>query len=187
MHELDPSSDHPVRAEIFHAARLCVPCLDRLGVLTYEASPLNGPLRDQWRESVLVKHLLPAVSKAHVAIGNHGFRELLETDATLDGSLSGPLAVRSSSAGRMLAMDHRPPAAERTLTKYFAAVESGQSSGHLATVLAARAAVFHISPQMALSALVFLEMRAAPVAEFWKCVEGCLKGVPQAGNLLRAA
>lgn len=187
MHELDPSNDHPVRAEIFRAARMCAPCMDRLGVLTFKASPLNEALRNQWCESVLLSHLVPAVTAAHLATADFGSRELLAVDTRLDSLLAGPMAGSSRSAGRIVAMDFRPPAAERALKRYFAAVEAGESSGHLTTVLSARAAVFHIPPRMTVAALVFLEMRAAPVTSFWTCVESCLKLVPQEAHLLRAA
>ena len=162
--------------------------MDRLGVMTFQASPLNESLRTRWCGSVLVNHLMPAVSAAHLATSNFGFRELLDVDARLDSGLAGgPTAGASRTAGRIVAMDFRAPAAERALKRYFAAVESGESSGHLATVLSARAAAFHIPPQMAVSALVFLEMRAAPVAEFWTCVEDCLRSIPPGAHLLRAA
>jgi len=187
MHELDPSNDHPVRAEIFRAARMCAPCMDRLGVLTFQASPLNESLRAGWCSSVLANHLIPAISSAHLATSNFGFRELLAVDARLDAGLAGPTARNSRAAGRIVATDFRPPAAERALKRYFTAVESGKSSAHLATVLSARAAVFHIPPQMAVAALVFLEMRAAPVAMFWTCVEHCLNSIPPGAHLLRAA
>jgi hypothetical protein len=187
MHELDPSNDHPTRAEIFRAARMCAPCMDRLGVLTFQAPPLNESLRTRWCASVLRNHLLPAVFAAHLATGNFGFRELLDVDAGLDSGLAGPMAAPSRAAGRIVAMDLRPPAAERALKRYCEAVESGKSSGHIATVLSARAAVFHIPPRMALAALVFLEMRAAPVANFWACVEACLQQLPPDAHLLRAA
>jgi hypothetical protein len=187
MHELDPSNDHPTRAEIFRAARMCAPCMDRLGVLTYQASPMNESLRARWCDSVLMNHLMPAVSAAHLATGNFGFRELLEVDARLDSGLAGPMAASSRAAGRIVAMDFRPPTAERALKRYCEAVESRNSSGHIATVLSARAAVFHIPPRMALAALVFLEMRAAPVASFWNCVEACMQQLPPDARLLRAA
>jgi len=187
VHELDPSNDHPIRAEIFRAARMCAPCMDRLGVMTYRASPLNEALRARWCGSVLVNHLVPAISATHLATSNFGFRELLAVDTRLDSALAGPTARDSRTAGRLVASDFRPPAAERALKHYFAAVESGESSGHIATVLSARAAVFHIPPQMAVSALVFLEMRAAPVARFWACVEDCLRQIPPGTHLLRAA
>ncbi|MFZ4780305.1 MAG: hypothetical protein ACOYM3_33545 [Terrimicrobiaceae bacterium] len=187
MHELDPSQAYPIRAEIFRAARLCAPCMDRLGVLTFTGSPLNEAARSLWCDSVLVKHLAPSISTAHVATTSRGFRELMDVDALLDNSLSGPTARRSRAAGRMVALDFRPPACERALARYCATQESGESPGHLTTILSARAAVFHIPPHMALSALIFLEMRSAPVKEFWSCVEACLLRVPAGGHLLRAA
>lgn len=187
MHELDPSQAYPIRAEIFRAARLCAPCMDRLGTLTFTGSPLNETARALWCDSVLIKHLAPSISAAHLATTSRGFRELIDVDTKLDTSLSGPTARRSQAAGRMVATDFRPPACERALARYCASLESRESSGHLTTILSARAAVFHIPPHMALSALVFLEMRAAPVKEFWPCVEACLLRVPQSGHLLRAA
>ena len=187
MHELDPSNDYPIRAEIFRATRMCAPCMDRLGEITYRGSPLNESLRAHWCGSVLVNHLMPAISAAHLATNNFGFRELLDIDNRLDSALTGPTARDSRAAGRLVAMDFRPPAAERTLKRYLEAVESGKAFGHIAVVLSARAAVFHIPPQIAVSALVFLEMRAAPVADFWPCVEDCLKQIPPGSHMLRAA
>lgn len=187
MHELDPTDDYPIRAEIFRAARMCAPCMDRLGVLTYQASPLDASKRARWCASVLLNHLIPAISSAHLATSNLGSRELLAVDSRLDTALAGPTARDSRAAGRLVALDFRPPTAERTLKRYLESVESGKTSGHIATVLSARAAVFHIPPRIAVSALVFLEMRAAPVADFWTCVEDCLRQIPPAAHLLRAA
>ncbi len=187
MHELDPSQAYPIRAEIFRVARLCAPCMDRMGMLTFTGSPLNETARSLWCDSVLIKHLAPSISAAYVATTSRGFRELMAVDALLDTTLSGPTARRSRAAGRMVALDFRAPASERALARYCAALEAGEATGHLSTILSARAAVFHIPPQMALSAFVFLEMRGAPVKDFWSCVEACLVRIPQGGHLLRAA
>ena len=187
MHDRTHSDNDPVRGEIFRAARMCAPCIDRLGVLTYASSPTNVALRTQWCTAVLLKHLAPAILAAHSAALSNGFRELLAVDALLDSGLAGPVAKASSAAGHLVARDYHAPAAERTLTRYFAALEGGKSRGHIATVLAAKAAIFHISPHMAISALVFLEMRAAPAENFWPCVEECLHRVPAGTSLLKAA
>lgn len=187
MQELEEIGDHPVRAEIFRATRLCVPALDRIGLITYEGNPTDAASRELWCASVVARHLLPAIEAAHLAASRLGVRELLAADLALDGGLCKLIAERSRAAGRVVAGDFRPPSRERTLGRYLAAVENGETSGHLAVVLAARASVFHISPALAVSALVFLEMRSAPVSEFWPCVESCLRSLPSSVSLLRAA
>ena len=53
-------------------------------------------------------------------------------------------------------------------------------------VFAARASVFHIPLPMTRAALLFLEMRAAPIESLWAIIENCL-AVEKPTASLRAA
>jgi hypothetical protein len=70
--------------------------------------------------------------------------------------------------------------------KYLEAVKREESPGHFAVVFAARASVFHIPLPITRAALVFLEMRAAPIDSLWTIIENCLAGEKHAASL-RAA
>lgn len=159
------------RAEIFRVAKLCAPCLDSLGLLTFHADPKSTPELQLWRDSVWIPRICPVIEKAHAAC-KIGSRELIEIDRQLD--LAGPLAKTHRAAGRMLATNFTAPASEPALLKYLDAVKRSETPGHFAMVFAARASVFHIPLPMTRAALLFLEMRAAPIDSLWAIIEDCL-------------
>ena len=181
--EMSPTE---MRAEIFRVARLCAPCLDSMGPATFHGNPAAASELTNWRDSVWTPYLSPAVETA-LAVGKIGCRELIEVDQKLDLQLAGPLAKSSRTAGRQLATRFSAPANEPALLKFLAAVASGSSPGHLAVVFAARAAVFHIPLPTTRAALLFLEMRAAPIDSLWPILEACLTGAKPATTSLHAA
>ena len=176
--------DASVQEDVFRAAKLCAPCLDRLGELTF-SGPVAGV--DSWRDAVFARHLFPAAINAHAAVRVGGARELAAIDLVLDEMLAGPPARRSRDAGRMLTADFTPPAGERTLARYVKAVACGAASGHFVTIFSARAAIFHIAPDTAVAALLLLEMRALPISEVWQAVALAMNNLPEFPRLLRAA
>lgn len=173
------------REEIFRAARMCAPSLDRLGALTF-GGRLAGDV-DAWSKAVFQRHLVPAVLAAREAVVTGGARELAAIDRDLDTALAGPLAARSREAGRRILLEAASPCGERGLARYAAEVLGGTDGGHLCTVLGARSAIFHFPPQVALGALIFLEMRSLPTADVWKAVGVGLNGVTVPFSDLRAA
>jgi hypothetical protein len=164
-----------MRAEIFRVARLCAPCLDSLGPLTFLGNPTAESELQHWRDSVWRPLISPAIDSAHAA-GKIGSRELIEIDRKFDLQLVGPLAKSSRAAGRQLATQFSAPASEPALLKYLAAVNSGSAPGHFAVVFAARAAIFHIPLPTTRAAAIFLELRAAPIDSLWALIEDCLVG-----------
>jgi len=172
------------REEVFRAVRICAPCLDRLGELTFSGATAE---METWREAILTRHLFPAVLKAFEAAREGGARELGAVDAALEAGLAGPPARRSREAGRMLLLELKAPAGERVLERYARAVAGSTVACHFATVFAARAAAFHISPATTMAALIFMEMRSLPVAGVWPAVNAALSGLPASPALLRAA
>ena len=154
-----------------------------MGLLTFHGDPNSTLELQSWRDSVWIPGVSPAVEKAHSAC-KIGSRELIEIDRQLD--LAGPLAKTHLAAGRQLATNFTAPASESTLLKYCDAVKHGKAPGHFAVIFAARASVFHIPLPMTRAALLFLEMRTAPIQSLWGIIENCLSGEKPTGSL-RAA
>ena len=72
--EMSPTE---MRAEIFRVARLCAPCLDSMGPATFHGNPAALPELTNWRDSVWIPCLSPALEAA-LAVGKIGCRELIE-------------------------------------------------------------------------------------------------------------
>jgi len=172
------------REEIHRVAKLCAPCLDYLGLLTFHRDTTSTEELKRWQDLVWTPRILPAIDKAHTAC-KIGSRELIDIDRQLD--IAGPLAKTHRAAGRLLATNFTAPASEPALLKYLEAVKRDESPGHFAVVFAARASVFHISIPMTRAALLFLEMRAAPIESLWAILEECLASSKTSTASLRAA
>lgn len=176
--------DERVREEVFSAARICAPCMDHLGQLTFSGAPRSI---GKWKNSVFSRHLLPAVLEGFEATRTGGARELGCIDHRLDAALATPLATRSRAAGRILTLEYKAPAGERAVERYSQAVAKGIASGHFVTIFAARAVVFHIPPPTAVAALVLIEFRPLMVAGIWEAVSEAMADLPVFPHLLRAA
>jgi hypothetical protein len=183
MKSAEEMSALETRAEIYRVAKLCAPCLDSIGLLTFHGVPSSASELKDWRESVWSRWISPAIESAHASC-KLGSRELIAIDQRLD--LAGPLSKTHRAAGRQLATQFTAPASEPALLKYLEAVKREESPGHFAVVFAARASVFHIPLPMTRAALIFLEMRAAPIDSLWTIIENCLAGEKHAASL-RAA
>ena len=109
-------------------------------------------------------------------------------DAALDAKLAGPIAKSSRAAGRLIAASMHAPAGEQGLEKFLRAIDRGESPGHMATVFASRASIFHFPKDIILAGLVFAEMRTARVEELWPLIDDCLVAVPACEpSIFRAA
>lgn len=184
------AGDQPLlemRAEIFRLVRLCAPDLATLGSITFNGDASNEHQRRQWRDSVFVPVLVPALRSAWSS-RKQGFREMAAADAVLDAKLAGPLAKTSRAAGRLIAASMHAPAGEQGLEKFLRAIERGESPGHMAAVFAARASIFHFPKDIILAGLVFAEMRSARVEELWSVIDDCLDALPACEpSIFRAA
>jgi len=179
--------DQHGQENIFRAARLCAPSLDRLGRMTFSCSADKPEGLSTWCDITFLPVIVPAIQAAHAAASQQGARELRAVDRLLDASLSADSAFRSRDAGHIAVSDFHAPKSERTLSRYLEAVGKGESPGHFATILAARAAVFHIPAGTALAAYAFIEMRCLRSKEVWPAVAHCLARIPASALLLRAA
>lgn len=187
---MKPADDQAIlemRAEIFRLVRLCAPDLATLGVITFDGQAENERQRKQWRDSIFLPVLVPAVGAAWAA-AKQGFREMAAADAALDAKLAGPLAKSSRAAGRLIAASLHAPAGEQGFDKFLRAVDSGGSPGHMATVFSARASIFHFPKDIILAGLVFAEMRTARVENLWGLIDDCLDSIPASEpSIFRAA
>jgi hypothetical protein len=177
---MQPAGDKALlemRAEIFRLVRLCAPNLASLGTITFEGEASNERQRRHWVESVFVPVLAPAIQTAWWA-GKSGFREMAAADAAIDTKLVGPLAKTSRAAGRQIAACLHAPIGEVGLERFLSAILRGETPGHMATVFAARASVFHFPRDVMLAGLAFTEMRTARVGDLWTIIEDCLQDVP---------
>ncbi|MFM8365186.1 MAG: hypothetical protein ACKOAS_08560 [Verrucomicrobiota bacterium] len=178
MKPADANTHLETRTEIFRIAKRLVPCLDSLGPLTFLGDPVSVPQRRNWIDSVWQPILSPAFQKS-CSPGQSGHREWLRLDREIDSHLAGPLAKSSRSAGLHLASHIHAPDGEPQLAKLLHDIRQGTTPGHFAIVFAARASSFHIPATISRAALIFLEMRAAPIDQLWPIVEECVSATPE--------
>ncbi len=182
-----PNPAAHLRTEILRAARLCAPNLESVGALTFTGDAADPAQISAWAESVLRPHLVPAADSAW-KFGRTGVRELLAADKLLSEKLAGPLARNSRSAGTKTALAAQAPAGETALARYMQSLSRGETDGNFAVVFCARAGVFHIPKNIALAALVFMELRAVPLPQLWDAIDACAAVFPAPDNKgLRAA
>ncbi len=173
MKPADANTHLETRAEILRIAKRLVPCLDSLGPLTFLGDPISDSQLRNWISSVWQPILFPAFQKSCLP-GQGGHREWLRLDREIDTRLAGPLAKSSRAAGFHLTSHIHALEAEPHLAKLLRDIRQGTTPGHFAIVFAARASSFHIPITISRAALIFLEMRQAPVDQLWPTVEQCL-------------
>lgn len=171
-----------LREEFLHAACLCAPGFEHLPGLTFAANPSGD--WEAWGSGLWDRHLVPAFLEARIAAVT-GARELQAIDRRLDANLVGPAAGANREAARHLASHGVAPSGERILARYLR--EAGPQPLHFSTLFAARSAVFHVPPHIALGALLLIEFRPLPLGELWTAVERCLPAPGECGAGLRAA
>ena len=178
MKPADANTHLETRAEILRIARRLAPCLDSLGPLTFLGNPLSGAQCRNWLDAVWQPIVSKALQKAFT-LRSRGHLDLERIDRELDSRLAGPLAKSSRAAGRELAMRFQAPEGENHLARFLADIRRGETPGHFAIVFGARASAFHIPLPASRAALIFLEMRAAPIDQIWPIVEKCLSESPE--------
>ena len=184
-------SSHGPHLEVLRVVRLCHPGWEGLTRLTFAPQPMT-PSWQAWREEVFLPILLPGLRAMHVAsaTGNRG--ELIAHDTALDAALPAMLVGRSRRAGQMLVKTFPAPPAEKLWRHFGCLVEADKAPGHLASILAVRAAAFHIAPPLLISAYIYLEARAGlgagGVDQWLEMTDDCVRvSVGQGESGLRAA
>lgn len=146
-------------ALLWRMVEICLPAHEECGAVTF--LPRGGEtIESDWHDwvvSVYVPVLAPALPSMQHLAAAASFTELLGEDAALGAALSASGAQRSLAAGRRALLDFRPPQGAKLLDRLREAAVANASAGHLATVFAARAHVFHLPSVQTAAALQLAE------------------------------
>ncbi|MFM8886276.1 MAG: hypothetical protein ACKOKC_07670 [Chthoniobacterales bacterium] len=146
-------------AALWRMVEVCLPAHEDCGAITF--LPRGGEtLEEDWQEWALTTYapvLVPALPAMQLLAADASFTALLGEDAALGTALSVPAAQRSLAAGRRALLDFRPPQGAKLLDNLREAAATNASAGHLATVFAVRAHVFHLPSVQATAALLLAE------------------------------
>lgn len=146
-------------AALWRMVEICLPAHEDCGAITF--LPRGGEtLEEDWQEWALTTYapvLAPALPTMQLLAANGSFTALLGEDAAVGAALSVPAAQRSLAAGRRSLLDFLPPQGAKLLDNLREAAATNASAGHLATVFAVRAHVFHLPSVQATAALLLAE------------------------------
>ena len=161
MNGPDPRMPHEQSdlAELWRMVEVCLPAHEDCGAITFlprGSETLEADWQD-WAVAVYAPVLSPALPGMQLLAADGSFTALLGEDAALGAALSAPAAERSLAAGRRALLDFRPPQGARLLDNLREAAASNATAGHLATVFAVRAHVFHLPSVQATAALLLAE------------------------------
>ena len=141
------------------AVEVCLPSHKTSGPATF--SPGGGDtINREWNEwvsRVFVPRLRSSLPVLQSAVAGQDWECLLEADALLGAALPEPLGQRSLTVGRRALLDFIPPQGAKTLGRLTQAAKENDSVGHLATVFAVRAQVFHLPGVQLNGALLLAE------------------------------
>jgi hypothetical protein len=168
-----PTGGDP-RLELLRAMRSCHPDWMASGRVTFEGSPSW----ELWKTDTFLPFLKPHLEASWAACAQRDARTWQEADRSLNGALPLDMAERSRKAGSLLATSFRPPAAEKLWTRQVKEIAEGRQPGHLASVIALRAATFSLSPRVALGCYLLVEARGGwgldAEIQWWDLVDDCL-------------
>lgn len=171
--------------------RLCHPHWEGLSRLTFQPQKTD-PAWQAWREQTFLPVLFPALQAMRIccAMGNRA--DLMARDQAIETALPAELAERSRRAGHLLMKAFPAPPGEKLWRHYGVSLDEGKTPGHLASVLAVRAAAFHVAPSLLTAAYVYMEARSGlgekGVAQWMEMSDDCLRAsAAQAAPGLRAA
>lgn len=146
-------------AVLWRMVEICLPAHEDCGAVTF--LPRGGETFDadwqDWLGAVYAPLLAPALPGLQQLAANGSCTALLGADAALGASLSVPAAQRSLVAGRCALIDFRPPQGAKLLDQLREAAVANAGAGHLATVFAVRAHLFHLPSVQAAAALLLAE------------------------------
>lgn len=185
------ASEDPHQA-LLRAVRFCHPGWDLVGPLSFSPDAKSSPAWKTWQDGPFATMLLPRIFAAHTAVSTGDLAGLSQCDSAVDAVLPDPRAAVSRLSGHRLATNFPAPPAEKLLARYCQRVLQGGAPGHLAILMAARAAVFHFPPASAVAAYCFLEARgglpSAAITEWMAMVGDCTVAAQNLGaTALRAA
>ncbi len=146
-------------AALWRMVEVCLPAHEECGAITF--LPRGGETIEadwqEWAASVYAPVIAPALPAIQHLAASASFISLLGEDAALGAALSAPAAERSLAAGRRALLDFRPPQGAKFLDNLREAAADNAAAGHLATIFAVRAHVFHLPSVQATAALLLAE------------------------------
>lgn len=158
--------------------RLCHPHWEGQSRVTFQPQKTN-PAWELWREEVFLPILFPALQAMRLCSSAGNRAELLARDQAIDIALPVELAERSCKAGHLLMKAFPAPPGEKLWRHFGASLEEGKTPGHLVSVLAVRAAAFHVAPAMLTAAYVYMEARSGlgerGVTQWMEMSDDCLR------------
>jgi len=131
---------------LWRMVELCLPSHEVCGAVTFLPGGEETLECDwqAWSTETFGPVLRPALLSLQRFAAGVSPSELLGQDAALGEALPESAALRSLAAGRRLLLDFTPPQGAKLLEKLREAAGGNEASGHLATVYAVRAHVFHL-------------------------------------------
>jgi len=162
------------RLEFLRAMRSCHPDWMTSGRITFGGTPSW----ELWKNRTFLPILRPQLEIGWAACARHDGRAWQEADAAIDAALPADLADRSRKAGNLLANGFRPPTAEKLWARIAREIAAGNQPGHLATIMALRAATFSIPPYQVVGCYLLVEAKGGWGSEaelqWWDLVNDCL-------------
>ncbi len=141
-----PASDAAVIAVWWRIVEVCLPSHETCGAATF--CPGGGRNLDadwdEWIAGMFMPLLGPSLSALQDVATSQSLDRLLAADGDLGRSLSGRAARGSLLAGRAALLDFVPPRGAKLLERLRGAAAERREAGHMATVFAVRAHVFHL-------------------------------------------
>ena len=184
-----PDASDP-RFDLMRAVGLCDPSWESAGRLTFHPQILSRPAWQDWKINVFQPLLRPQLEAAVVGCAAGDGRAIELCDQALEAGLSPAQVKMSRNAGALLAAAYTPPSGERLWLRARERIAAGTWPGHLAVVIAMRAAAFHLPPIQAVGSYLLLEARGAfgraAMPLCLEMVEDCLAEGPSV-PLLRVA
>lgn len=146
-------------ADWWRLVELCLPSHEECGAATFqpEGAETLAAEWDRWVRGVFVPVLMPAWDSARAALEARDWSALLGADAALGAALPRGASRGSLQAGRLALLGHVPPRGAKFLERLRELAAEHAAAGHLATVFAVRAHVFHQPSRQALGALLLAE------------------------------
>lgn len=154
-----PASDGSVIAAWWRIAEVCLPSYETCGAATF-CPRCDGNLDaewDDWVAGMFVPVLGPSLSALQDAAAAQSLDLLLAADGALGRSLSRCAASGSLMAGRAALLDFIPPRGAKLLERLRGVAAARAEAGHMATVFAVRAHVFHLPAVQVAGAFLLAE------------------------------
>jgi len=144
---------------LWRMVELCLPPHEECGAATFLPQGEETFDRDwqAWSVEIYIPVLRPALLSLQRAAVGASPAELLAEDELLGAALPEPAKHRSLAAGRRALLDFTPPQGAKLLERLRESAAINDQAGHLATVFAVRAQIFHLPAVQVAASLLLAE------------------------------